>query len=68
MKKEIIVNIPRDELVLREDDTERAVPLHGFDLKDFTDSEIEQIVKNKLRGSPLILAGTESCHFTIIRD
>lgn len=68
MKKEITINILRDEVVIKEEDgSEQMVPLGNPDWKSLTRDEIIHFVKNKLEGSVYISGDIEDYNTDVVQ-
>jgi hydroxymethylpyrimidine/phosphomethylpyrimidine kinase len=67
MGKEIIVNISKNTTVIKENNFEKEILLDGYDLKDYSDMEINFAIKNKLKESFLVTGEVEDYEFRLIR-
>lgn len=68
MEKEIIIKIIEDKIEIKEDGSERIIPLGFACVKDFKDDEIEQLVKIRFRNDSHILDNIKNYIITIIRN
>ena len=49
MKKNISINLPRNEVVIYEEGSETTIPLGDAVLIDLTDAEVKQLIKAQLQ-------------------